>query len=205
MSSKLNDIFIFTDTNTNKFLIEIIREGKNTNNCFNTSTEHEPSFAKFSFLDPISENKYNLLADTKLKKLFLVTKINYFGSSFYGNLNISSPNNVILSPLDPLMILINIFFYTTCQNKIDHYRNQDFSEEFLKEEFKNFLITDFVSVSIDDLFFNYYMKLQNNVLFKKHTEDQLNQNKLFIESFLKVYLKENEQKIELIAERAFSK
>ena len=208
MSSKLNDkvegqLFIYSDTNTNKYLTEKIKEGKNKKNIFNTIIENEPTFAKFSFLDPISENKLNLLADIKVKKLYLVTKINYFGSAFYGNSCISSPNNIILSPIDPLMIFINIFFYSTCQNKIGNYRNEDFSEEFLRDNYKNFSITDFTSVSLDDLFTNFYLKLQNNPILKKHP-DQLDQNKLFIENFLKVYFKENEQKIELIAERSYS-
>lgn len=209
MSSKLHDkvdnqLFIYSDMNTNKYLIEKMKEGKNSNNIFNTTTENEPTFAKYSFLDPISENKFNLLADFRLKKLYLVTKINYFGSAFYGNSNISSPNNVFLSPIDPLMILINIFFYTTCQNKIDYYLNKDFSEEFIKVNFKNFVLTDFNSVSLDDLFTNYYLKLQNNSMFKKQA-DQLKHNKMFIDSFLKDYFEENEQKIELIAERSYGK
>jgi D-hexose-6-phosphate mutarotase len=145
-----------------------------------------------------------LLADIKNKKLFLVTKINYFGSAFYGNSNISSTNNVILSPIDPLMIFINIFFYTTCQNKIENYRNKEFSEDFLKENFKYFSITDFTTVSLGDMLTNYYLKLQNNSKIKKDLT-QFDQNKLFVDSFLKVYLSDNEQKIELIAEKSYSK
>lgn len=209
MSSKLNEkvdnkIFIFSDNNTNKFLIEKIKEGKSNNNIFNVSTDNGPTLEKYCFLDSVSENKLNLLGDLKQKRLFLVTKINHFGSAFYGNSCISSPNNVILSPIDPLVILINIFFYTTCQNKIDQYWNKDFSDEYFKENFKSFSITDFTNVSIDDLFTNYCLKLENNSKLKKDY-GQLNQNKRFIENFLRIYFKENEQIIDLIAEKSYSK
>lgn len=208
MSSKLNEkadsnIFMYSDINTNKYLCQKIHEGKNNINIFNTNTDTESTFTKYCFLDVISENKLNLLADIKNKKLFLVTKINYFGSAFYGNSSISSPNNVILSPIDPLIVLINIFFYTTCQNKIDHYRNRDFSEDFLKENAKNFSITDFTCASLDDIFSNYYLKLQNNSNIKKEVH-QLYENKHFIENFLKVYFIENTEKIDLIAEKSYS-
>jgi len=209
MSSKINDkadnnIFIYSDIATNKFICEKIKESKNSNNIFNTISENEPTFAKYCFFDVISENKLNLLADIKNKKLFLVTKINNFGSAFFGNSNISSPNNVILSPIDPLMIFINIFFYTTCQNKIENYRNKDFSEDFPQENFKDFSITDFTTVSLGDMLTNYYLKLQNNSKIKKDLT-QFDQNKLFVDSFLKVYFSDNEQEIELIAEKSYSK
>jgi len=200
-----NNIFIFSNIETNKYLCEKVKLSKSNKSIFNSvlPENNNSLFKKFSFLDFISDKKYNFLADLKQKKLFLVTTIKHFGSAFYGNIIISSPTNIILSPIDPLIILINIVFYTTCQNHIEHYFNKDFSEEFLKEKFKNFSIADFKSFSLDDLFSDYFQKLFNNQK-AKFDSNQLNENKLFINNFLKEYLYENEQRLDLIAEKSYS-
>ncbi len=206
LNDKTENLFLLSNKDINKYINQKINQNKANNNIFHIISENEAFFKKFSFYDILTEKKYNFLVDMEEKKLFLLTKINYFGSAFFGNTVISSPNNLILSQIDPLMILINIIFYTTCLNNIDHYINRDFSDEFLKEKIKNFSITNFNSFIIDDLFSNYLLKIQNNPIYKNNFNSNiLCENKLFIESFLRDYFIDNETKIEVITEKNYGK
>lgn len=207
MSSNLQNIneeyFIFSNKDTNKFLEDKINVYPNNNNLFCIETENF-SLKKFKFFDIITDNNFNLLADIKDKKLFLITKISNFGSSFFGNNCISNPKNIIITAIDPLLFLINIVFYTTYQNNINHYRNKYFSCDYIYDNIKSFNVVDFKSFDINDLFTNYFEKLAQNDDFK-NSSYIIDENKTFVNDFLKIYFLENSERIGLIAEKVESK
>ncbi len=196
MENKNNerDIFFFFSKDTGN-LINKNFENSIENNNGNTGIK------KFVFFDILNNNKINFLVEFKEKKLFLMTKVNYFGSSFFNN-EVINPINIILSEFDPNILMINIIFFTTYTGNFDYYNEKNKDYDFIKEYASKFRLTNFNKFRLEDMFKDYINKLKNYEM-NNINENDIEKNKEFVYEFLLPFYNEKEENnyLEIITDR----
>ena len=123
-----------------------------------------------------AKNYFVIISD---EKVFLSLRLNLFGSTFFGNYLYEESTNLIIKEIDPVLLMINIFYSTT--------KIQD----------------KFSTVTLYDVM-HQYMDLINNHHSNHLTDADINNIQTFLDFLLNIYFVNNETHLEKICEKVIS-